>query len=53
MIKRFQRLCQVQSELDILFVKLTAQIEDCIRTTLSGNVNYASGVGDFTQSLSS
>ena len=46
-IKRFQRLCHVQSELAI-FVKLTAQI-DFIRKTPSAQ--YASEVGDFMQNL--
>ena len=30
-VKNFQRLCYVQLDLDILFVKLIAQIGDCIR----------------------
>ena len=49
-VKRFQRLCHVQPGLDI-FVKLTVQIGDCIRKTPSAH--YASGVGDFMQSLPS
>ena len=46
-VKRFQRLCHVQSELAI-FVKLTAQI-DFIRKTPSAQ--HASEVGDFMQNL--
>ena len=49
-VKRFQRLCHVQLDLDI-FVKLTVKIEDCIRKTPSAH--YALGVGDFMQTLPS
>ena len=49
-VNRFQRLCHVQPYLNI-FVKLTVQIGDCIRKTPSAR--YASGVGDFMQSLPS
>ena len=45
-VKRFKRLFPVQLDLEI-FVKLTAQLGDCIRKTPS--VHYASGVGDFIQ----
>ena len=34
MVKKFQRLCHVQSDLKVL-VKLTVQVGDCIRKTLS------------------
>ena len=47
-VKRFQRLCRVQPDLD-LFVMLTVQIGDCIRKAPSPD--YASGIGDFMQSL--
>ena len=46
-VKRFKRLLPVQRDLEI-FVKLTAQLGDCIRKTPS--VHYASGVEDFIQS---
>ena len=50
-VQRFQRLCDVQPDLDILFVKLTAQIGiDYIRKTPSAQ--YETEVGDFMQSLS-
>ena len=49
-VKKFQKLCHVQPDLDI-FVKLTVQIGDCIRKTSSAH--YASEVGDFMQSLPS
>ena len=42
--KKSQRLCHVQPDVDI-FVKLTAQIGDCIRKTPSAR--YASEVEDF------
>ena len=48
-VKRFQRLCNLQPDLDI-FVKLTV-IVDCIRKTPPAH--YASGVEDFMQSLPS
>ena len=41
-------MCHAQPDLEI-FVKLTVQIGDCIRKTLSAH--YASGVGEFMQSL--
>ena len=44
-------LCHVHPDLDILFVKLTAQIGDSILKTSS--VHYGSGVKDFIQILSS
>ena len=47
--KKFERFCH-QPDLDI-YVKLTVQIRDCIRKTPSAH--YASGVGDFMQSLPS
>ena len=49
-VKKFQRLCHVQPDLDI-FIKLIVQIGNCIRKTPSAY--YASGVGDFMQSLPS
>ena len=47
--KRFKRLCHAQYDLDV-FVKLTVQLENCIRKTTSAH--YDSGVGDFIQRLS-
>ena len=47
-VKRFQRLCHVQPDLDI-FVKVTVQIGDCIKKTRSAH--YASEIGDSMQSL--
>ena len=47
-VKRFQRLCHVQSDLEI-FVKLTVQIGDCIKNTPSPH--YTSRFGDFLQIL--
>ena len=46
-VKSFQRLCHVQLDLGILFVKLTAQIGYCIWKILSAH--YVSGVGEFIQ----
>ena len=48
-MKSFQRLCHVQLNLDILFVKLTTQIGDCIWKILSAHC--VSGVGQFMQCL--
>ena len=49
-VKRIQRLCNVQPDLDI-FVKLIVQTGDCIRKIPSAH--YASGIGDFMQGLPS
>ena len=40
-VKKFQMLCHAQSDFDILFIKLTAETEDCISKTLS--THYVSG----------
>ena len=49
-VRRFQRLCHVQADLDI-FVKLAVKIADCIRKIPFSH--YVSGVGDFMQNLPS
>ena len=49
-VKRFQRLFHLQPDLYILFVKLTAQIGDCIWKKTSAY--YVWGVWNFLQSLS-
>ena len=48
-VTRFKRLCHYQPDLNILFVKLTAQKGDCIEKTPSAY--YTSEVGDFMQNL--
>ena len=46
-VKSFQRSCHVQLDLDILFIKLTAQIGYCICKITSAHC--VSGVGNFMQ----
>ena len=48
-VKSFQRLCNGQLDLDILFVKLTTQIGYCIWKIPSAHCVL--GVGDFMQCL--
>ena len=49
-VRRFQKLCHVQADLDI-FVKLAVKIVNCIRKIPFSH--YVSGVGDFMQNLPS